>query len=436
LRSTKLPLIVNGGKQIGKTNSIRLFGNASYKSFIEINFLEHPEYKSIFEDGYSTKDVIINISMINHDAEFIEGKTLIFFDELQACPQAITSLKPFAIDGRYDIICTGKLTSIQYELIPYTSAGYKEDYQMYSLDFEEFLWGLGYKQDYIESLYDRLFNIVPIPTSTHITMKECFLDYMITGGYPKAVNDFIAKKNHKESLPIEIESLNLIKEDIVNNSVYLNQSKVLEIFNSIPAQLLKRNSKFQFSKLTKRRSDNYIGCIEWLQEKELILKNNCLSVPNLPFNWYLKFTSYKLYYSDTVILISSLNEDVQREIILNRNTGVYNKFVYETAIANILNKQGYSLYYYKREVSSLNIDFFVRNTNYIIPIKVKTTSGNSKSLSTIIESDKYPLVKFGIKFGDYNIGYSNKILTLPTYLSFLLRRFLSECEKFENEDTI
>lgn len=149
----RLPLIVKGARQIGKTESIRFFAQKNYKNIIEINFVLNKEFCDIFDDGFKTDSIIKNISLRNPELEFTEGETLIFFDELQACPNCATSLKFFKQDGRYDVICSGSLMGINYKQIESNSVGYKEDFEMHSMDFEEFLWAKGYKQEQIDDLF-------------------------------------------------------------------------------------------------------------------------------------------------------------------------------------------------------------------------------------------------------------------------------------------
>ena len=144
------PLIINGARQIGKTMSIRAFGKAHYESVVEINFVLDDKYRSIFDNGYRVDDVLKNISILNPSVKLIPGKTLLFFDELQKCPNCATSLKSFCEDGRYDVICSGSLMGIYYEEIESNAVGFKEDYKMHSLDFEEFLWARGLSENQVQ----------------------------------------------------------------------------------------------------------------------------------------------------------------------------------------------------------------------------------------------------------------------------------------------
>ena len=191
----KKPLIVKGARQIGKTESIRKFAKNNYKSVIEINFVLQKQYKDIFDDGFEVDTIIKNISLRNPNLEIIPGDTLIFFDELQDCINCATSLKAFNQDGRYDVICSGSLMGINYNEIESNSVGNKEDYEMYSMDFEEFLWAKGYKEEQIESLYQHMKNLTPLSETELSVMFENFKEYMVIGGMPAIVNNFVKNKN-------------------------------------------------------------------------------------------------------------------------------------------------------------------------------------------------------------------------------------------------
>ena len=191
----RLPLIVKGARQIGKTDSIENFARNNYKYFIEINFALQPEFKSIFDNGFNVDTIISNISLINNDFVFIPGETLIFFDEMQDCINCATSLKAFNIDRRYDVICSGSMMGINYKEMESNSVGNKQDYTMYSMDFEEFLWAKGYKEKQIEDLYRCMKECKPLTTTQFDVMMLNFKDYMILGGMPAIVAKYIENKN-------------------------------------------------------------------------------------------------------------------------------------------------------------------------------------------------------------------------------------------------
>lgn len=198
----KMPLIVKGARQIGKTESIKNFAQNNYDSIVEINFVLQKQYKDIFDDGFEVDTIIKNISLKNPDFEFIPQKTLIFFDEIQDCINCATSLKSFKIDGRYDVICSGSLMGINYKEIESNSVGYKEDYEMFSMDFEEFLWAKGYKDNQIEEMYSSMKNLTPLSKVMMEVMNENFKDYLVLGGMPKVVALFIKNKNFSGTLKL------------------------------------------------------------------------------------------------------------------------------------------------------------------------------------------------------------------------------------------
>lgn len=208
------PLIVKGARQIGKTESIRYFAKNNYKSVIEINFVLQKQYKDIFDDGFDVDTIIKNISLKNPDFNFIPGDTLIFFDELQDCINCATSLKSFNQDGRYDVICSGSLMGINYKEIESNSVGNKEDYEMYSMDFEEFLWAKGYKEEQIEDLYNHMRNLTPFSNVELSVMFDNFKEYMVIGGMPAIVNAFVTNKNYSGTLKMQKQILLDYEEDI------------------------------------------------------------------------------------------------------------------------------------------------------------------------------------------------------------------------------
>lgn len=210
----KKPLIIKGARQIGKTESIRNFAKNNYKSIIEINFVIQKQFKDIFDDGFEVNTIIKNISLRNPNFEFIPGNTLIFFDELQDCINCATSLKAFNQDGRYDVICSGSLMGINYNQIESNSVGNKEDYEMHSMDFEEFLWAKGYKEKQIENLYEHMKDLKPFSNIELDVMFENFKEYMIIGGMPAIVNSFIKNENYSGTLKMQKQIIKDYEEDI------------------------------------------------------------------------------------------------------------------------------------------------------------------------------------------------------------------------------
>lgn len=421
------PLLIKGARQIGKTESIKHFAARHYSNFIEINFVEEPKYKGIIADGYKADDIIKNISRINTEWKFVPRKTLIFFDELQEFPEIATALKFFKKDGRFDVICSGSLLGVHYKRIESNSVGYKTDYQMNSLDFEEFLWAKGYDDSVVEDMLLHMKKLQPFNVVELSVFEGLFLDYCILGGLPEVVKEYIKKNTFEGSLFLQRQLSVDYEEDIRKYADGVDQTRILNVFRNIVPQLAKENKKFQISKVARgARFKDYRGCIEWLADAGLINIAYCLNFPELPLKGNYDEEKYKLYLFDTGILVAQLDDEAQVDLRANKNLGVYKGALYENIVGEALVKQGYSLYYYKRDDGKLEQDFFVRDTTSLIPVEVKATNGTAKSLATLIESEKYADIKFGIKFIKGNIGYNGKFYTFPYFCAFLLKRYLSE----------
>ena len=423
----KKPLIVKGARQIGKTESIRKFAKNNYKSVIEINFVLQKQYKDIFDDGFEVDTIIKNISLRNPNLEIIPGDTLIFFDELQDCINCATSLKAFKQDGRYDVICSGSLMGINYNEIESNSVGNKEDYEMYSMDFEEFLWAKGYKEEQIESLYQHMKNLTPLSETELSVMFENFKEYMVIGGMPAIVNNFVKNKNYSGTLKMQKQILLDYEEDITKYAGGLKHGKILNVYRKIPVFLGNENKKFQISKVESgARNREYVGTIEWLNDAGIINVCYCLEQPELPLGGNYNPDNYRLYFRDTGLLIGSLDEEAQEDLRNNKNFNTYKGAIYENIVGDMLVKQGYKLYFYKNEKGTVEMDFFVRDKDSLIPVEVKANDGATISLNNLIDNNKYRDIKYGIKFGYKNIGFNGKFYTFPYFLTFLLKRFLRE----------
>lgn len=423
----KMPLIVKGARQIGKTNAIRNFGENNYKTFIEINFALEPEFKSIFNETFNVDEVIKEITMRKPETNIIPNNTLIFFDEMQECVSTATALKAFREDGRYDVICSGSLMGINYKKIESNSVGNKQDYEMHSMDFEEFLWAKGYKEGQINNLYECMKECTPLTDTQYDVMMKSFRDYMVLGGMPAIVNNYIENKNFSGVLSMQKQILLDYEEDITKYANGLDQSKILAFYKTIPVFLGNENKKFQISKITDgARSRDYIGVMNWLERAGIINVSYSLDELSLPLKGNYNPNNYRIYFGDTGLLIGSLDEEVQDDLRKNQNFNTYKGAIYENIVADMLVKEGYSLYFYKNEKGTIEMDFFVRDKDSLIPVEVKANDNSTVSLNTLIDSDKYNDIKYGIKLCNKNIGFNGKFYTFPYFLTFLLKRYLKE----------
>ncbi len=421
------PLIIKGARQIGKTRSVEWFASQNYASVIEINFIEQKKYREIFNDGFEVDAILKNISLLNPELKFIPGNTIFFFDELQACPNCATSLKFFKLDGRFDVICSGSLMGISYNEIESNSVGYKEDYEMHSMDFEEFLWAKGYNDEFTADLFSHMLDVRPLSELQMDTLMSLFRDYVIIGGMPEVVSTYVRNKNFSGTLDIQRQLLKDYEEDITKYVEGLDKAKVKAVYNHISTFLAKENKRFQITKIARNaRNRDYMGCVEWLADAGVVNVCYCLNQPELPLKGNYDPKMYKIYFKDTGLLIASLDEEAQEDLRANKNLGTYKGAIYENIVGDMLVKQGYRLFYYHSDKPALEMDFFIRSADSLIPVEVKANDGATASLNRLLNDDKYNDVKYGIKLGYRNIGFNGKFYTFPYFLTFLLKRFVAE----------
>ncbi|MBO5346067.1 MAG: DUF4143 domain-containing protein, partial [Paludibacteraceae bacterium] len=295
------------------------------------------------------------------------------------------------------------------------------------MDFEEFLWAKGYSDDFIEELYQHMRDVKPFSQLQMDVLYELFRDYVVVGGMPEVVKTYISNKNFSGVLSMQRQLLLDYEEDITKYVEGLDKAKVKSVYSHISAFLAKENKRFQVTKIGRNaRNRDYVGCVEWLADAGIINVCYCLNYPELPLKGNYDPKLYKIYFQDTGLLIASLDDEAQEDLRRNKNLGTYKGAIYENIVGDMLVKQGYNLYYYNSDKPSLEMDFFVRDYNSLIPVEVKAKDNATASLNTLIKSDAYPDVKYGIKFCYKNIGFDGKFYTFPYFLTFLLKRFLLE----------
>ena len=327
---------------------------------------------------------------------------------------------------------SGSLLGVQYQRIASISVGYKTDYQMYSMDFEEFLWAKGYSEEAISDMLCHMLEGVAFSEAEQMIFSTLFLEYCILGGMPAIVSSYIERETFEGSLDLQHQLLVDYENDIVKYAQGLDKAKILSVYRSIPAQLAKENKKFQYSKVSKGgRSKDYMGCVEWLKDAGLINVCECLQFPELPLKGNVDESKYKVYISDTGLLVASLDDESQIDLRANKNLGIYKGALYENFAAEALVKQGYGLYYYSKDNSTLEEDFFIRSANELIPVEVKANTNRAKSMRQLIKSDTYTDIKHGIKLMAGNVGISENIVTFPYFCTFLLKRYMGKQNLFQ-----
>lgn len=422
-----LPLIIKGARQVGKTECVRHFAEGRYKSFIEINFVERPQFKAIVRDGFSVESVVANMTQIDSSIRFVKGSTLLFFDELQEFPEIATALKFFAQDGNYDVILSGSLLGVHYHRVESFSVGYQTSVELRSLDFEEFLWASGYTEAQLNEVYTYLQARMPFPEAICETYSRHFLNYCVLGGMPGVLENYFLTKSFTGSLSVQRQILADYRADIRKYCEGLDPVRIQNVFDDVPFQLAKENKKFQISKVAPgARHKDYWGCVEWLEQAGVILICTSLDFPKLPLKAHRDRSAYKLYLADTGLLVAQMDEEAQEDVRVRRNLGTWKGGLFENIIAEALVKAGAELAYYKKTNSTLEMDFFLRSGDDLVPVEVKAENNRAKSLRTLISSDHYGDICWGVKLIKGNVGSSNDVLSIPHWCAFMLPRLLKD----------
>lgn len=416
------PLIVKGCRQCGKTHSVLDFARKNYKHVVYINFFENPSYVSIFSGSLAVNDLVMYITTtLGSNANFVAGKTCLVLDEIQECPNARTALKFFKLDGRYDVICTRSLLGVKgyREDSRSVPVGYETELEMFPLDFEEFLWANGIGNTVTELLRKSLDTETPVPEVIHDRMRQLLLQYIVVGGMPAVVSDFVANRHMNKVLKMQRDIVSGYKDDMVKYAIASDKSRIKECFESIPMQLSKENKKFQYSIIKKgSTAADFAGSLQWIEDAGVIRRCYNLNMTELPLDGNADKNVFKIYMADIGLFISMLEDGTQTDVLSGNLLG-YKGAIFENLIADILGKMGRKLYYFHK-TSGLEIDFVFRYKGECTLLEVKATTGNVKSCKTILKHPEKFHVTKAIKLGDYNIGRGDLFLTLPLYMCFLL----------------
>ena len=424
----KMPIVIKGCRQCGKTFSVLDFARKNYGNVVYLDFFLNPQYKSIFDDSLEIDNILVNISTLLPNVRIVPGDTCFVFDEIQDCPRARTSLKFFKIDGRFDVICTGSLLGVsgyrsqdpdddRFAPVP---VGYEKIVDMYPMDFEEWLWTNGIQEAVFRKLEDCLSSLVPVPEVIHRRMTQLLQQYVIVGGMPRAVTTFMETHNIQEVVSVQNAIIEGYKTDMLKYAPQPDKPRIRECFESIPKQLSRENKKFAYAQVRANgRGRDYQGSLQWIEDAGIIRKCYNLEIPELPLDGNAISEQFKVYMADTGLFISMLERETAHDI-LNGNLFGYKGAIFENLIADIFGKMGRKLYYYRKD-SGLEVDFVMRYDGECTLVEVKASSGNVKSTKTILAHPEKYHVSRAIKLGNYNIGTSDQVTTLPLYMAFLLK---------------
>ena len=412
-------LLITGARQIGKTFSIREFGKR-FSSFIEINFIDNPEAIDVFKRAKNSSDILLRLSAIT-SKPLIKGETLVFFDEVQKCPEIVTAIKFLVDEGSYRYILSGSLLGVELKDLRSEPVGYMGVKDMFPLDFEEFISCIGISEKVIESLRHSWNNLLPVDDFIHSKMMELFRLYLIVGGMPAVVNKYLETNNLQEVIKTQQDIIRLYKRDISqydpNNKLYIE-----DIFNLIPPELNSKNKRFILKKLNENaKFERFQNSFLWLKNAGVALPVYNIEEPKVPLLLSRSRNLFKLFQNDIGLLASQYSEGIQLRIIQgdkNINFGS----IYENAVAQELVAHNIDAYYYNNKKRG-EIDFVIELEGKVLPIEVKSGKDyeTHRALSNILDCEEYELQK-AIVFNNDNLHTKNKIIYSPIYMIMFLEK--------------
>ena len=421
-------LLVNGARQIGKTYIIDFFGRENYgQNYIYMNLLKNPGQKEIFEGSIEPSEIYKRLQLNLKNVSLKENKTLIFIDEIQVCPKARTALKFLAIDNRYDIIASGSLLGIHYNQtendietarqisIP---VGYEREVEMHSLDFEEFLWACGIQEQSVTILREYFEKQEVVPADINEKYEQLLREYLVVGGMPEVVSTFVATGNYHKAFEVQRKILQAYEDDIQHYASNTEKPKIKLCYNSIPKQLAKEYTKFQYKTIEKQGSaKKYGNSLAWLEDAGLVKAVRNVSLPEMPLKAYEQYENFKIYGTDIGITTALFGTETQIALAKNQLKGPAKGGIYENLVFDMLNKRGIGLNYYKRADNTQEIEFLIEKDGAVIPVEVKSKNGDTSSLNEFIARQN-PAIAY--KLIDGNIGCQSPKITIPHYMAMFI----------------
>lgn len=411
-------ILLRGVRQCGKTYIVREFGKREYKNFIEINFIERPDMQAVFSGNLDVDSMVQQIKLSMPGCQFIPGETLLFLDEIQDAPNARTSLKFWTQDGRFDCIASGSLLGIDYKNEVSIPVGYEQQLIMRTLDFEEFLWALGVEGNLKEMLAPYVDGTKRVPEAMHNSLNKYLQEYMVVGGLPEVVDTYIATKDFYQVHLLQEKILRDYQDDIAKYALNQDKIKAKQCFLSIPRQLSKENHKFQYSVVEKKATARkFTSSLDWLHNAGLIAFAYNVNSPWFPLKAYVKEDQFRVYLCDIGLLVAMYGYQLKIALLSDALEGPAKGGIYESLVADILAKRGEELYYYKKEDSTLEIEFILERDCKLVPVEVKARKGSTRSLNELLKMDN---IERGYKLTAQNTGVVEKKITLPLYMATII----------------
>ena len=411
-------LLIKGTRQVGKTFAITQFGQTEYESFIAINFIESPQLKALFDGDLSSSNIKKQMTMLIPGIQFIAEKTLIFLDEIQECLNARTALKFLAQDNTIDVIASGSLLGLSYASVSSIPVGYERQIEMYGLDFEEYLWALGYSEETTNTLREHFHALEPLPDEVHKKMLEILHEFIAIGGMPAVVQTFIETNNFATAYAEQEKILAAYLDDIAKFADVTTRNKARECYLSIPRQLAKENTKFKYGMVEKKgTARKFEAALDWLRDANLVRYCRAVTTPQFPLRAYEDESKFRVYLSDPGLLCAMYGFEMIAAIIRDELQGSMKGGIYENVVADMLVKAGRDLHYWMNDKGNIEIEFLLEKEASVVPVEVKAKRGATTSLNKLLEQDD---MKYGYKLSAGNIGVSGKKITLPLYMALYL----------------
>jgi predicted AAA+ superfamily ATPase len=417
-KGKKDAILLRGVRQCGKTYIVREFGKREYKNFIEINFIERPDMQAVFSGNLDVDNMVQQIKLSMPGCQFIPGETLLFLDEIQDVPNARTSLKFWTQDGRFDCIASGSLLGMDYKNEVSIPVGYEQQLIMRTLDFEEFIWALGAEVNLKEMLAPYVDGAKRVPEAMHNSLNKYLQEYMVVGGLPEVVDTYIATKDFYQVHLLQEKILRDYQDDIAKYALNQDKIKAKQCFLSIPRQLSKENHKFQYSVVEKKATARkFTSSLDWLHNAGLIDFAYNVNSPWFPLKAHVKEDQFRVYLCDIGLLVAMYGYQLKIALLSDALEGPAKGGIYESLVADILAKRGEELYYYKKEDSTLEIEFILERDCKLVPVEVKARKGSTRSLNELLKMDN---IERGYKLTAQNTGVVEKKITLPLYMSAII----------------
>lgn len=424
---SKTALLIEGARQIGKTFSIRQFGK-KFKTYIEINFIEQPEAISLFKDLSNTKDLLARLSLFTKQ-KLIKRDTLIFFDEVQICPEVITYIKFLVDEGSYNYILSGSLLGIEINDLRSVPVSYLTIKRMFPLTFREFALNLGLNSSILENLETSFKEKKPVDDFIHKKMMELFRVYLVVGGMPAAVNRYIETNNLNEVIDIQNQIVNLYKKDITQYDKN-NKLAIAQIFELIAPQLNSQNKRFIIKDIKSGvKFDRYENSFLWLKDAGFALPVYNVETPKIPLKLSKSRSLFKLFMSDVGLLASEYSQGIQLKIISGDDKLNYGA-IFENYIAQELTACEHDLYYYNNKKRG-ELDFLIEYDGEVLPIEVKSGKDYKvhRALSNIMDCGEFNLNR-ALIFNNSNLKVEGKLTYAPIYMAMFLK------QQIKDEDSI